>query len=302
MKNMDKSRVLVVDDSSFNITILGEALAEEFEVSVATTGEQALEVASGPEPPDLVLLDIIMPGMDGHEVCRRLKADPATSSIPVIFITSMSEEDDETRGLELGAVDYITKPFSLAIVKARVRAHVELKRQRDILRDLSALDGLTGIPNRRRFDEFLAKEWLRGRRNQSPVSLIMADIDHFKAFNDNYGHAEGDDCLRRVARALMGALKRPTDLVARYGGEEFAVVLPETGAEGARHMGEALRAAVQALNLPHAHSEAAEQVTISVGVATVVPATQSEPEEVIKLADAQLYRAKEGGRNQVCAA
>ncbi|BBD09114.1 diguanylate cyclase domain-containing protein [Desulfovibrio ferrophilus] len=297
--NSERSRVLIVDDSSFNITILGEALSDEFEVSVATNGEDALAAVSGPAPPDLVLLDIIMPGIDGHEVCRRLKNNPSTASIPVIFITSMSEEDDETKGLELGAVDYITKPFSIPIVKARVRSHVELKRQRDILRDLSALDGLTGIPNRRRFDEFLNMEWLRSRRSQSPVSLIMADIDHFKAYNDNYGHAEGDECLRQVARALKFCIKRPSDLIARYGGEEFAAILAETETDGAEHLAEDIRNAVESLNIPHAHSLVTDHVTISVGVATLVPGALKDPEFLIKKADAMLYEAKENGRNQV---
>ncbi|MBU1004178.1 MAG: PleD family two-component system response regulator [Proteobacteria bacterium] len=297
--NSEKSRILIVDDSSFNIIILGEALSGEFEVSVATNGEDALATAMGPNQPDLVLLDIIMPGIDGHEVCRRLKSDASTASIPVIFITSMSEVEDETRGLELGAVDYITKPFSIPIVKARVRSHVELKRQRDILRDLSTLDGLTGIPNRRRFDEFFNLEWLRGRRSQTQISMVMADIDHFKAYNDNYGHAEGDECLRKVARAMKDCIKRPSDLLARYGGEEFAVILPETESQGAQHLAEALRAAVDSLNIPHAHSPVADHVTISVGVATLTPGALKEPEFLIKKADAMLYKAKNNGRNQV---
>lgn len=295
-------RILIVDDSSFNTGMLKDALKDEFEVSIAQSGEQALRMATGDggvPTVDLVLLDIILPGMDGYEVCRRLKENPATASISVIFLSAMTEEADETRGLELGAVDYITKPFSIPIVRARVRTHVELKRQRDILQALSAVDGLTGIPNRRRLDEYYSLEWLRAKRRQTPLSVIMADIDHFKDYNDAYGHAQGDECLKAVAKALESSLKRPTDLLARYGGEEFAVVLPETGVEGAGHLAEDMRAGVEALDIPHAKSPVTGHVTISLGTGTMIPGAMTQPKALIQLADEMLYKAKSGGRNRV---
>jgi diguanylate cyclase (GGDEF)-like protein len=217
----------------------------------------------------------------------------------VIFITALSEEADETRGLEVGAIDYISKPISAPIVKARVRNHLQLKRYRDILENLSTLDGLTGIANRRRLDEFLAQEWLRGRRQQSPLSVCLMDIDFFKRFNNRYGHAAGDDCLRRVALALVGVGRRPADLVARYGGEEFVCVLPETDAAGAALLAEKLRDAVIALEIPHADSTAAEHVTISGGVATAIPTDESSAAQLLEAADQMLYQAKKTGRNRI---
>ena len=179
--------------------------------------------------PDLVLLDIKMPGMDGYEVCRRLKQHATTRDIPVIFVTALGEEEDETRGLDAGAIDYITKPVSPRILRARVRAHLSAKDAQDRLAELSRIDELTGIANRRRFDEMLALEWRRNLRQRMPLSLVMCDIDYFKAFNDSHGHVAGDRCLRCVAVAVAGAMRRPTDLPARYGGEEFAALLSATG-------------------------------------------------------------------------
>ncbi|GAB6177365.1 hypothetical protein JCM16814_22560 [Desulfobaculum senezii] len=294
-----RQRVLIVDDSSFNISMLGEALSDDYDVSVATNGTDALSIAESDPRPDLILLDIIMPGMDGHQVCRELKARPTTQSIPIIFITAMNQEGDETRGLELGAVDYITKPFSIPIVKARVRTHLDLKRKTDILENLSSFDELTSIPNRRRFDEVLDLEWRRALRSALPMSVIMLDIDFFKRFNDNYGHTAGDDCLRKVAKLLAGQLKRPHDLVARYGGEEFVVVLPETDYDGASIIGESMRLAIESKSIMHEHSDIASVVTISVGVAATIPSQEKNAEELVHTADKMLYRAKEGGRNRV---
>ncbi|MFK4763793.1 diguanylate cyclase [Desulfobaculum sp. SPO524] len=294
-----RQRVLIVDDSSFNISMLGEALSDDYDVSVATNGTDALSIAESDPRPDLILLDIIMPGMDGHQVCRELKARPTTQSIPIIFITAMNQEGDETRGLELGAVDYITKPFSIPIVKARVRTHLDLKRKTDILENLSSFDGLTSIPNRRRFDEVLDLEWRRALRSALPLSIIMLDIDFFKRFNDNYGHTAGDDCLRKVAKLLAGQLKRPHDLVARYGGEEFVVVLPETDYDGASIIGESMRLAIESKSIMHEYSEIGSVVTISVGVAATIPSQEKNADELVHTADKMLYRAKEGGRNRV---
>lgn len=207
----------------------------------------------------------MMPDMDGYEVCRRLKQEEKTANIPVIFITARDQEEDETRGLDAGAVDYITKPFSLPIVGARVKTHLELKRHRDLLENLSSKDGLTGIPNRRRFDEMLKREWNSAVRKGNPLSLVMIDIDHFKAYNDNYGHWRGDDCLRLVAGALFSTPQRPGDFTARYGGEEFVSILPETDMEGALSVCRAMQKMIGALEIPHAFSTVAGHITISLG-------------------------------------
>ena len=296
-----RQKVLIIDDLPTNIQVLSEILENEYEIFFATSGKEGLEIAQA-EHPDLVLLDIMMPEMDGFEVCRRLKEDPATQSIPVIFVTAMRSAEDEAKGLELGAIDYITKPVTPIIVKMRVRNHMELKRHRDILADLSLMDGLTGISNRRRFDEALAKEWRRVARSRSPLSIIMIDIDFFKNFNDHYGHGAGDDCLKKVARALTGAPKRPGDLVARYGGEEFVALLPETSLSAATAIAERMRQAILDLNISHAYSDAGDRVSISLGVASSTPGPDDEAERLVQAADKHLYLAKQTGRNRVMAA
>ena len=290
--------VLVVDDAPSNLAILTETLRGEFDIRLATSGPEALHLASE-MPPDLVLLDILMPHMDGYEVCRRLKADFVTRNIPIIFLTAKGETSDETFGLALGAVDYIIKPFTVPVVQARVRAHVELKRRGDLLEALSMRDGLTGIPNRRRFDEYLERAWCHALRRATPLSLIMADIDDFKAYNDAYGHVAGDECLCAVAATLSEAQRRPGDLTARFGGEEFCVILENTALAGALLMAERLRAAVSALGLPHKDSRAADIVTVSLGAASITPKTGQSPQQLLRVADAMLYAAKQAGRNRV---
>ncbi|MBW2303985.1 MAG: PleD family two-component system response regulator [Deltaproteobacteria bacterium] len=294
-----KQTILIVDDAPANIKVLGEALRDEYKVRMAVSGSKGLEIATSSNPPDLILLDIVMPDLDGYEVCRRLKAMKSTQNIPIIFITGKTEEEDETKGLELGAVDYITKPFSLPIVKARVRTHMELKRHRDLLENLSTLDGLTGIPNRRRFDEFLEREWSRALREPELLSLVLMDIDFFKAFNDTYGHGAGDDCLRKVAKTLSVQAKRPMDFVARYGGEEFVCVLPGTDLDGAIQVAENMRRKIESLNIPHSRSAVADRVTISLGVATTIPSKRLRPQDLVEGADKALYKVKNGGRNRV---
>jgi diguanylate cyclase (GGDEF)-like protein len=292
--------VLVVDDAPSNLAILTETLRDEFDVRIAQSGHEALRIV-GENPPDLILLDILMPGLNGYEVCRLLKADYATKNIPVIFLTAKGDVADETQGLALGAVDYITKPFTVPVVQARVRAHVELKRRGDLLETLSMRDGLTGIANRRRFDEYLDRAWRQALRCANPISLIMADIDDFKAYNDAYGHMAGDACLRAVARALSDALRRPGDLAARFGGEEFAMVLEETTLSGAEHLAETMRLAVRALDMAHSGSRAAPIVTVSLGVACVKPVAGLSPDTLLRAADHMLYQAKLAGRDQVMA-
>ncbi|TRW99043.1 diguanylate cyclase [Candidatus Methylobacter oryzae] len=295
-----QSMILIVDDVPTNVQILAEALSSVYRIKVASNGVDALKIVQR-ERPDLILLDVMMPGMDGFEVCRHLKEDVRTQNIPVIFVTAKNANSDEELGLNLGAVDYITKPFVIPIAKARIRNHIRLKQQADLLESLSLLDALTGIPNRRRFDEALAAELKQAIRDATPLSLLMIDIDHFKQFNDHYGHGAGDVCLQMVAMELAKGVVRPSDLVARYGGEEFVVILPETDQLSALQIAERLRVRIEKLGLPHACSETGNVVTISVGIATQARIPEGfMPQLLVDMADKALYAAKENGRNRVC--
>lgn len=296
-----RPKILIVDDVPSNIQVLSHILKDDYDIYFAMDGVKALELVVARQP-DLVLLDIMMPGMDGYEVCSEIKANPLTCDIPVIFVSARGEVEDETRGLEAGAIDFITKPISAPIVKARVRNHLLLKHQADLLRRLSFLDGLTGIGNRRRFDEIFSREWRRCMRSGQPVAVIMVDVDHFKAYNDCYGHHAGDECLRAVAAMLDAVAQRPGDFAARYGGEEFVCLLPETDGDGACMVAERLRDIVTARAIPHAASATAPYVTISIGYAAAVPTDETEPQSLLAQADEALYTAKKSGRNRVCGA
>jgi diguanylate cyclase (GGDEF)-like protein len=295
----NKQTILIVDDDSINLNILSSEFSKDYNIVLAKSGEQALKRVDKSQI-DLVLLDIMMPEMDGYEVCRRLKEQDATRNIPVIFITAMSEDEDEARGLLLGSVDYIKKPFCLPIVRARVKTCLDLKMKTDMLEQLVSLDGLTNIFNRRKFNEVIDIEWNRTTREGNALSLILIDVDHFKSYNDHYGHAAGDTCLRRVAGALKMGVRRAADFLARYGGEEFSVILPGTDLAGAAHVAESLRRTIETLRIPHAFSQVAPYVTVSLGVATIKPRKDHlSPVVLIKEADRMLYRAKEEGRNRV---
>jgi diguanylate cyclase (GGDEF)-like protein len=278
------------------------------------------------ELPDLVLLDINMPNMDGFELCEQLKASDRTSDIPVIFISARDEVLDKVKAFALGAVDYITKPFQIAEVLARVENQLALRRlqrqlqaqneqlQQEIdhrviaeallqeanekLERLVNLDGLTELANRRCFDAYLEQEWHRLAREQLPLSLIMCDIDFFKKYNDTYGHVAGDDCLRKVARVIEQAVRRPADLRARYGGEEFVVVLPNTDIDGSLLVTNLIRQRLLDLAIPHEDSSVSEFVTLSMGISCLIPMVDSSPSALLTAADYALYRAKELGRNQ----
>jgi len=298
----EKKRILIVDDEKLNRNILADILKHEYKVILAKNGEQALKRAFSDTPPDLILLDIVMPDMDGYEVCKQLKNQEETKEIPVIFVTSMSEVMKESKGFELGAVDYITKPFHPPIIKARVRAHISLKIKSDMLEQLASLDALTNIANRRKFDEVIGNEWKRAHRYNALLSVIMIDVDKFKQYNDNYGHAAGDICLQKIAKALKGCIKRPYDFIARYGGEEFIMVLPDIDSKGAQQVGTFAKQIIEDLNIPHEYSDVANHVTISMGIATMRPANGIEScVKIVNAADKQLYSAKEMGRNRVCA-
>lgn len=292
--------VLVVDDSISNIKMLGEILKEECSVVFATNGKTALSQAKKLRP-DLILLDVIMPEMDGYEVCRLLKESKYTEHIPIIFITALDNINDEEKGLELGAIDYITKPFHPPIVKMRIRNHLELVRHRKRLKLLSTTDGLTGIPNRRRFDDLLHKEWGRAQREKEQLSILLIDLDNFKKYNDYYGHLQGDECLRQVAKVLQAAGQRQTDIIARYGGEEFAAVLPHTELAGAETFAKKLLQEVRELQLPHDKNGDFNIVTFSIGVTSVLPSESIACSDVLDFADGCLYEAKEFGKNKFVA-
>jgi diguanylate cyclase (GGDEF)-like protein len=289
--------VLVVDDEILYLEMIADILGDEYEILSATHGMAALEIALI-KIPDLILLDVVMPGIDGYEVHRHLKSDRRTCEIPVIFISGLGEEAAETKGLMLGAVDYITKPINREPVRARVKRQIAFKLAQDKLTELAETDGLTGLANRFHFDKMLAYEYARHQRSGKELSLIMLDIDQFKAFNDAYGHISGDECLREIARAMTKTVSRATDLVARYGGEEFVVLLPETGLSGAVLLAERIRNCIDDVGLPHRDS-CAGHVTASLGVGSGKFLAGSSTVDVLTEADLQLYAAKAGGRNRV---
>ena len=295
-----KPTVLIVDDDFINKEILAHGLQNDYRILQASSGIEALELAES-EVPDTVLLDIVMPDMDGYEVCRKLKTSRRTQKVPVIFSTSKCSDEDEVLGLTMGASDYITKPFNMALVRARVRNQVLLKQKTDLLEQLASVDGLTEIPNRRSFDEMFEQEWRRAMRSEYPVALAMIDIDCFKQFNDNYGHTAGDDCLAAVARVLSGVANRAGDFVARYGGEEFVFILPNCEIGPAENMAEKAREAVEGLQIKHGHSSAGDVVTVSIGVSSMMPKQDQSRKELIDSADERLYLAKQSGRNMVFA-
>ncbi len=412
-----KPAILIVDDAPDNLGALRSMMLRQgYQTFVATSGDRALDIAQRVKP-DLILLDIVMPGIDGLETCRRLKAHPATTRIPVIFMSARGETEDIVAGFDTGAADYIPKPLRLEEVCARVRAQLRLrsgsdtqseqtdrlrmivnsmdqgllivegcgrvqyanpacdrylgyapeelvgqslkdlldchepgccegldamtygtrevkirhrdgalramdltmtpmhaadglfvvllhdithhKQSEDALQRAALLDPLTKIANRRHFDAFLDKEWHRAIRNAQPLSLVVLDVDHFKLYNDTLGHAAGDVCLQKVAQTLQDHAARPTDLAARYGGEEFVLLFAETPAESALRLAEMIRAAVAALEIPNPRSTTSTWLTVSVGVATIVPTQLDAIDNLFVCADRAMYAAKAGGRNRV---
>ncbi len=301
MRRKDKPRILIVDDEKMNLKVLADLLKEDYSPVLARDGEQALQHALGELPPDLILLDVVMPQMGGYEVIKRLKDNDRTKNIPVIFVTSLDSVMDEEHGLKLGAVDYITKPFSPPIVKIRVHNHLRIVHQYRLLDQLAYLDGLTEISNRRRFEEYFQREWVRSARSGTPFSLAMVDVDFFKSYNDHYGHAMGDRALQKIAKGLESALMRPADLIARYGGEEFVLMLPETDAFAAKGVAERALQKIVELNIAHQYSQVADHITVSLGLVTTQIEDSLTPQIFVATADKNLYLAKENGRNRVVA-
>jgi diguanylate cyclase (GGDEF)-like protein len=294
-----KNSVLIADDEKSNLMVLNAILSPDYTVFTAKSGEEALARAAA-EKPDLILLDIVMPGMDGFETLKALKNSEACRAIPVIIITGLSGEVDEEKGFLLGAVDYITKPFRNAIVKARVKTHIQIVRQIRTIERLGLVDPLTDIPNRRCFDERLAAEWKRALREKFPVAFMMMDVDKFKIYNDTYGHPQGDVLLKALAKIFESAARRPADLAARLGGEEFGVLLPDTTLEAAAGLAEKLRESVEKTRVPASDGKTETRTTISIGVVSLIPDEGLSQETLISRADALLYTAKASGRNRVC--
>lgn len=293
-----KYRILIVDDERSNRKLLSELLSEEFDVVLAKNGSQVFQFLNGEQVIDLVLLDIMLPDMDGYEIIKRMKNNDNQKDIPVIFITVLDSAENEEKAFQLGAVDFITKPFHPSIVKLRVKNQINLIEQKQMLEEMAGIDGLTGINNRRSFDTIYQKEWQKILRYKDPLSLIMIDVDFFKNYNDFYGHGAGDAVLKEIAKAIKNQLNRPEDMVARYGGEEFVVVLPRTEKNGAMQKAEKIRKAVESLAITHEKSDCADVVTISLGGVTHEK-EDGNPEAFLKQSDEMLYKAKSEGRNRV---
>jgi len=298
MENTASNTILLVDDETVNLMFLTNILSPEYTVYIAQDGQSAIRKAEEVSP-DIILLDIIMPGMNGYEVLSVLRDKHETRDIPVIFITGLNSSKDEEKGLESDAVDYISKPFSVGIVKLRVRNQIRIINQMREINRLSVTDLLTGISNRRGFEHQMRREWGRAIREKLPISILMIDVDHFKVFNDTYGHQQGDAVLQEVAIAISRCVTRTTDFAARWGGEEFIVMLPNTEIKGALIVAENIRENIEQIPV-YLPDGTTAQVTVSIGVGTTTPEPGDMNEKLISEADKALYTAKESGRNNVC--
>lgn len=295
MIDKEKFKILIVDDERSNILALNHILKPTYSTFAAIDGKTALHITREIFP-DLILLDVIMPDISGFEVLAELKHDDLTRKIPVIFITSLDSIEDEEKGFALGAVDYITKPFHSAIVRARVKMQQQIIEYIRTIEQLSTVDMLTNVFNRRGFDERIGTEWHRAIREGESLSVLMIDIDKFKNYNDTYGHLQGDLALQTVAEVIKQTLKRALDFVSRFGGEEFIVLLPNTDLDGALVVAEEIRANIERAVIP----ETTTSITVSIGVHTQVPVINDRIDLFISGADIALYAAKESGRNRVC--
>jgi diguanylate cyclase (GGDEF)-like protein len=306
-------RILFADDSRTLRTSLGDQMrAMGHEVIEATEGRQAVELYQS-QAPDLVVLDVDMPVLNGYETARQIRAIAGDHEwIPIIFLSGNVRDNDIATGIEAGGDDYLAKPVSPVVLRAKIAAMqritdmrarlVEVTRELSginaSLREQSSQDSLTGIPNRRSFDAAFEQEWHHATRSGKPLALIMGDVDHFKKYNDTYGHQQGDECLKAIAGAMRSAARRKVDVVARYGGEEFAMLLPDTPAVSALLVAGRVLEAVRGLRLPHSTSPTSDHVTMSLGVCAALPRADLRPEALVKVTDRALYDAKSKGRNQ----
>ena len=291
-----ENSLLIIDDDKMNLKLLSNLLSPDYTIYTATNGASGIRIAKE-YLPDLILLDILMPEMDGYQTLAEIKNNEETRKIPVIFITGLDSEKDEEKGLSFDAADYITKPFRAMIVKLRVQNQIQIVNHLRTIEYLSLHDHLTRIPNRRSFDERLHMEWSNAIREHKPLSILMIDLDNFKKLNDTYGHQQGDIVLQMTAKIFPRELKRPRDFVARWGGEEFAVLLPDTPISAALEIAERIRAEVQDAQFPCADGSAL-RITISVGVNSRMPVQGDLPEQFLSDADSALYAAKLSGKNR----
>lgn len=292
----ERPKLLVIDDQAVNVRLIYDLFKSDFDVFMATSGQIGIDKCKQLLP-DIILLDVVMPGMTGYDVCQELKSDPMLKHIPVIFITGQFNEEDEVRGFEMGAVDFIQKPINPIITKVRVKTHTQHKLQNDILRNIAMLDGLTGIANRRRFDAEFDRMWRHCARENQVLSLIIIDIDFFKQYNDFYGHLEGDSILREVAHCIKSVIGRPQDLVARVGGEEFALLLPNTPKKNTSTILDRLLKKISSLDLAHEKSPFG-RLSVSAGCSSIIPNSNEITDRLFREADTALYNAKQQGRNQ----
>lgn len=290
-------KILIIDDSPLQTAQLSDILSDEYDISIVHTAEDGFDYARK-ETYSLILLDVVLPDMDGFTLLKKLQEESSTQSVPVIMFTSLSDIEHEQLGLTLGAVDYITKPFSPLIVKARVNTHVKLYNYRKQIEYQSRTDQLTGIANRRRHDQYSIEKWNEAVRLQIPFSICMFDIDRFKVYNDTFGHPAGDKVITNVAKTVSSYLQRSTDFFARYGGEEFVAILLGDNASEAFAYVKKIRQAIEDLHIPH-NPSVSEWVTISAGGVTIIPQVDKSYDFYLKIADAMLYDAKEYGRNRV---
>jgi len=308
-----KKKILIVDDEKMNILALAHFLKPQYEIVIASDGKSAL-VEAEKQKPDIVLLDILMPDMTGFDVLIKLKDSSATMKIPVIFLTGLDNAEDEEKGLLLGAVDYITKPFNKSIVKARINTHLKMSEYIQTIEKLCMLDALTGLSNRRGFDMRFEAEWGRAFREKKPLGIIIIDIDDFKKYNDTFGHPQGDLLIQAISGVLGGTVNRSSDFTARWGGEEFLALLPDTDLTGTIKKAEQIRQNVTEIKLQFGNiklnSESSENTnsgswdkpfaTISLGASSKIPVEGDNPTDFLNEVDKLLYMAKKGGKNQVC--
>ena len=292
-----KPTILVVDDMTTTLLLIHDLLKDTYEVKIAKSGTKALEILESPNDIDLILLDIEMPDINGYDVCKRIKNNETIKNIPIIFITGRTSQEDEEYGLNLGAIDYITKPFNKAIVKLRIKNYLDLKIKNDMLEKLSMYDGLTNIRNRRFFDETFEKTFNEIKRDKKSLAVLMIDIDFFKPYNDNYGHGQGDETLRKVAKALEKTIKRASDFVARYGGEEFVILLKDINKDGVEAVANNLLNAIRELKITHEFSKIENYVTVSIGASFYNSNSDITKLELLLKADETLYNVKNSGRN-----
>ncbi|MDO8344150.1 MAG: diguanylate cyclase [Cellvibrio sp.] len=298
-------KILLVEDSAtLRFAMRNYIIDAGHEPVIARSGEEALQLLEN-TPVDMIIMDVEMPGLNGFETTRLIREWLAGHWIPIIFVTGLNEDENYREGIEAGGDDYLIKPVSFMIIKAKIRAMERIAEMRDQLNQLNAelealsqLDSLTQIYNRRTFNELAQQQWALAKRHQQPISALMIDVDHFKLFNDHYGHPAGDTCLKKVTHAINSCLHRSTDILGRYGGEEFIVLLPETDAKGAMRVAQAISEALENIQIRHDVSPSSTYVTASIGGATCLRTTGHDLEELIKNADRALYKAKRAGRNR----